>query len=71
MKASLSRRLFRTIFAIGLINVLVTLVAVEIAYEDMEETILQRELALERAFLEARITEPVRQSWHSALLTAI
>lgn len=71
MKATLARRLFRTIFAIGLLNVLVTLVAVEIAYEDVEETILQRELALERGFLEAQIEEPVERSWSTALLLAI
>ncbi|THF61567.1 HAMP domain-containing sensor histidine kinase [Pseudothauera rhizosphaerae] len=71
MKASLSRRLFRTIFAVGLINVLVTLIAVEFIYEDMEDTILRLELAQERAYLEQGIGEAGRQGWHSSLLTAV
>jgi len=73
MKASLARRLFRTIFAIGLINVLVTLVAVEFIYEDMEDTILRLELAQERAFLEDRnrIDDAEIRTWRSALLTAV
>lgn len=70
MKASLARRLFRTIFAIGLINVLVVLIAVEYIYEDLEDTILLLELAEERAFLEQRITDGSTRSWHTALLTA-
>ncbi|MCL4757709.1 MAG: HAMP domain-containing histidine kinase [Rhodocyclaceae bacterium] len=70
MKASLARRLFRTIFAIGLINVLVALIAVEYIYEDLEDTILRLELAEERAFFENRITGATPQSWHTALLTA-
>ncbi|MDX5444584.1 MAG: HAMP domain-containing histidine kinase [Zoogloeaceae bacterium] len=70
MKASLSRRLFRTILVIGLINVLVTLVAVDYVYEDVEDTILLRELALERDFLQAAITGPQPQSWQTAVLTA-
>lgn len=71
MKASLARRLFRTIFAIGLINVIVTLIAVEFIYEDMEETILQQELSAEREVLERQITGPAVQAWRTAWLTAI
>lgn len=71
MKSSLARRLFRTIFAIGLINVLVTLVAVEFIYEDMEDTILRQELAEERAFLASRIEDAEIRTWRSALLTAM
>lgn len=68
---SLARRIFRIIFAIGAINVLVTMVAIEFIYEDVEETILQRELAEERAFIEQRIVSPQIQVWHTALLTAL
>jgi signal transduction histidine kinase len=71
MNVSLARRLFRTLFAIGLVNVIVTLVAVEFVYEDMEETILRQELAQERRFFEAGIQEAQVQSWHTALLTAL
>lgn len=68
---SLARRIFLTIFAIGAINVLVTLIAVEYIYEDMEDTILSLELAEERAFLEQRIDGSEVRRWNSALLTAI
>lgn len=68
---SLARRIFLTIFAIGAINVLVTLIAVEYIYEDMEDTILSLELAEERAFLERRIDAAEVRRWNSALLTAI
>lgn len=71
MKASLARRLFRTIFAIGLINAAVTLVAIEYVYEDMEQTILQLELAEERATLEQQIVEATVQSWKTAWLSAL
>ncbi|THF63568.1 HAMP domain-containing histidine kinase [Pseudothauera nasutitermitis] len=71
MKTSLSRRLFRTLFAISLINVGVTLMVLEFVYEDMEETILQQELALERRFLEERITEARARTWSTALLNAV
>lgn len=71
MKPSLARRLFRTIFAIGLINVLVTLVAVEFIYDDMEDTILQQELAQERAFMVNRIDDAGPRTWRSAQLTAV
>lgn len=71
MKASLTRRLFRTIFAIGLINAAVTMVAIEYVYEDMEQTILRLELAEERATLEQQIVEPTVQSWKTAWLHAL
>lgn len=70
MKASLSRRLFRTILTIGLVNVGLTLVAIEFIYEDVEDTILRKELAQERRYVEQRILEPSPQSWRSALLSA-
>lgn len=70
MKTSLARRLFRTIFAIVVVNVIVTLLAVEFIYEDVEETILRLELDQERAFLEKRIAGPHIQEWRTALLTA-
>lgn len=70
MKSSLARRLFRTLFGIGLMNVLLTLVAVEFIYEDIEDTILRLELAEERRFIEERIVEPRTQTWRTALLLA-
>ena len=57
MKASLSRRLFRTILTIGLVNVGLTLVAIEFIYEDVEDTILRKELAQERRYVEQRILD--------------
>lgn len=70
-RASLARRIFRIIFAIGAINVFVTMVAIEFIYEDVEDTIFSLEMAEERAFIERRITEPVPQAWHTALLSAL
>jgi signal transduction histidine kinase len=71
MQASLARRLFRTILLIGLINVALTLIAVEFIYEDMEDTSLRLEMERERSFLEERIAGPEIQSWRSALHTAL
>lgn len=71
MRPSLARRLFRTILAIGLVNVAVTLVAIEFIYEDIEETNLSVELAQERAFFQERITGGTPQTWRTALLTAL
>lgn len=72
VRTSLARRLFRTIFAIGLINVAITLIAVEYIYEDMEETILDLELTAERANFERQIADPTKvQSWRTAWLVAL
>ena len=71
MNSSISRRLFRTIFAISLANVIVTLVAVEFIYEDVENTILRQELARERGFFESQIVGDQAQSWQTALITAL
>lgn len=70
MKHSLARRIFRTIFAVGAINALITMVAIEYIYEDVEETILRLEIAAERSFLETRIEESREHSWSSALTIA-
>jgi signal transduction histidine kinase len=70
-RPSLARRLFRTIFLIGLTNVVLTLLAVEFIYEDMERTILRLELADEREYLEQRIGSGGVQTWSSALHTAV
>jgi signal transduction histidine kinase len=68
---SLTRRIFRIIFAIGAINVIVTMIAIEYIYEDVEETILSLELAEERAFIERRIVDARVQTWNTALLSAV
>lgn len=70
MKASLARRLFRTIFSIVVVNVVVTLLAVEFIYEDVEDNILRLELGQERAFLEQHVTGARIQEWNTALLSA-
>lgn len=70
-QTSLARRIFRIIFAIGMINVVVTLVATEIIYEDVENTILRLELAEERTFLEQRIEGSQVQIWETALLQGV
>lgn len=71
MKPSLSRRIFRTIFAIGLINATVSLIAVEYIYEDVEDTVLHSELEEEGAFLTRLIDAPQVRRWQSALIGAI
>ncbi|MCV2219783.1 HAMP domain-containing sensor histidine kinase [Thauera sp. Sel9] len=71
MKTSLSRRLFRTFLAIGFINVAVTLVIIESVYDDMEDSILRHELALERAFLEQHVSGTKVESRDTALLTTL
>lgn len=71
MKTSLSRRLFRTFLAIGFINVAVTLVIIESVYDDMEDSILRNELALERAFLEQHVGGTEVESRDTALLTTL
>lgn len=68
---SLAQRIFRIIFAIGVINVIVTMVAIEYIYEDVESTILSLELAQERRFIEQQIEAPVVQGWNTALLSAL
>ena len=69
--SSLARRIFRIIFAIGAINVIVTMVAIEYIYEDVEDTVLRLELAEERGFIERRIAGPRVQRWNTALLSAL
>lgn len=69
-KNSLSRRLFRTMLLIGIVNVVITLIATEFVYEDIEETSLTIGLADERAYFEKRIVGDEVASWTSALLTA-
>lgn len=69
MKGSLARRIFRTTLAVGVINVLITLVATELIYEDMEETNLNIGLAQERAYYERQLHDRDIQQWGSALLT--
>lgn len=68
---SLARRIFRIIFTIGMINVVVTLIATEIIYEDVESTILSLELAEERRFLEEKIDGSRVQAWETALLKGV
>lgn len=69
-KGSLSKRLFRTMLLIGIVNVVITLVATEFIYEDIEETSLTIGLADERAYFEQRLVGNEVTSWRSALLTA-
>lgn len=66
---SLYARIFRTILTLGLINLAVVLLAVELVYEDMEETSLTEALTEEYYFFANRIDGPSPQSWQTALLT--
>lgn len=68
---SLAKRVFRGMLLIGIANVVITLVATELIYEDIEDTNLTLGLAEERAFIESRLHPQKSQLWQSALLTAI
>jgi signal transduction histidine kinase len=71
LKASLARRLFRTLVIIGFANVAITMIASEFIYEDMEEANLSIQLAQERVYFEQQIRGSLVQQWRSALLTAL
>ncbi|BES72278.1 HAMP domain-containing sensor histidine kinase [Marinobacter nanhaiticus D15-8W] len=70
MKQSLARRLFRYLFGVSLVTALLSIVAIELFYEDMEDTILNLELTEEQAFFLNQIERPVSQSWRTARLRA-
>ncbi|MCL7944219.1 HAMP domain-containing sensor histidine kinase [Marinobacter sp. ATCH36] len=70
-KSSLSRRLFRAMLLIGVINVAITLFVSEIIYEDLEEASLNIGLAAERAYFEERIAGDQVSSWTSALVIVL
>lgn len=55
---------------IGIVNVVITLVATEFIYDDIEETSLTIGLAKERAHFEKRLAGQEVSSWRSAQLTA-
>lgn len=71
MRATLARRLFRTILIIGFANVAITMIASEFIYEDLEEANLSIQLAQEREHFEKQINSATVQQWQSALLSAL
>lgn len=70
MKQSLARRLFRYLFGVSLVTALLSIVAIELFYEDMEDTILNLELTEEQAFFLDQIDQSTFQSWRTARLRA-
>lgn len=71
MKVSLSTRIYRTIFISIAATILLSFAAVELIYEDMEDTILNIDMAKEREYFLANLTNDGYQEWHTARMTAI
>ncbi|ROT94556.1 sensor histidine kinase [Marinobacter sp. R17] len=71
MKPSLTTRLFRTVFAVSLATAILSIIAIEVFFEDMEDTILDLELAEEHAHFRHLIDRDDFQEWDTALLLAI
>lgn len=71
MSLSLSTRIYRTIFSVSLITLIISLVIIEVIYEDMESTILSVELSKEFDFYKDKITEPNFQLWETANINVV
>ncbi|MDG5500938.1 HAMP domain-containing sensor histidine kinase [Marinobacter sp. BGYM27] len=71
MIKSLGTRLYRTIFLVSLVTILLSLGAIEFFYEDMEDTILDLELTQEQDYFRNHIQGDGFQTWKTARLNAI
>ncbi|WP_165856195.1 sensor histidine kinase [Marinobacter sp. JSM 1782161] len=71
MRRSLATRLFRNLFAVSLVTALLSIGAIEVFYEDMEDTILSLELTEEQAYFRKHIQGNSVQQWDTARLKAI
>lgn len=69
MKRSLSSKIFWTIALICMVNISLTLITVEMIYEDLETTILEEELSSEAQFYKRQLNSSGFQRWTTALLT--
>ncbi|WP_014705928.1 ATP-binding protein [Methylophaga nitratireducenticrescens] len=66
MSLSLATRIYRTIFAVSFLTIVLSLVIIEFIYEDMEYTILEFELSNEFDFYSRKINNPDFQTWQTA-----
>lgn len=71
MKVSLTTRIYRAILGSIAVTILLSLMAVELIYEDMEDTILNIDMAKEREYFLKELVNPDYQEWHTARMTAI
>ncbi|TBW58575.1 HAMP domain-containing histidine kinase [Marinobacter halodurans] len=71
MRYSLRIRLFRTVFAVSLVTALLSIAAIEVFYEDMEDSILDLELTKEQGYFRQHISRDDFQEWQTARLHAI
>ncbi len=69
MSMSLATRIYRTIFAVSFLTIILTLIIIEFIYEDMEATILEVELGNEFDFYSRKISEPDFEIWRTANVT--
>ena len=69
MNRSFAIRIYRTIFAISFLIIILSLVFIELIYEDMESTILSVELNDELNFHQHKITNDDFQLWQTANIT--
>lgn len=67
---SLSRRLFATLFGIVVITTTVSMVAVELFVNDVEDTIRGLELKLDAEYFKGQITESSFQTWKTGRIEA-
>ena len=67
---SLSRRLSATLFGIVVITTTVSMVAVELFVNDVEDTIRGLELKLDAEYFKEQITESSFQSWKTGRIEA-
>ena len=65
---SLSRRLSTTIFGVIAVTVAVSMVAVEVFVNDVEDTIRGLELKLDAEYFTQQISEPTFQTWKTGRL---
>jgi len=63
---SLATRIYRTIFAVSFLTIVLSLVIIEFIYEDMEYTILEFELSNEFDFYRQKINNSDFQTWQTA-----
>jgi signal transduction histidine kinase len=69
VKGSLSSKIFWAIALICMVNISLTLITVEMIYEDLETTILEEELSNESQFYKQQLEPLGFQRWATALLT--
>ena len=70
-KQSLGKRLYRTVFAITLVIIVLALGASEMIDDGLEQAILDRELVAEQAYFQTQIDGGEFQSWQTATLRAV